>query len=102
MVTQSGGGVNRLLDRRLVQRFPAIDAAHCDLPRGRQGPEQHDCRIGVGQRAFRAQELSKKLDGEARGGGNTAMSGLILCPQLLRIESELWPAVPWYDRVRNW
>ena len=36
MVAQSGGEVNRLLDRRLVQRLPAIDAAHGDLPRGQR------------------------------------------------------------------
>ena len=65
----------------LAQFFPAIDAAHFDLPRGRQGPEPHGRRFRVGQRAFRAQELAKKLDDKARGGGNMAMSGLILCPE---------------------
>ncbi len=82
MVTQSGGGVNRLLDRRLVQRFPAIDAAHGVLPRGHQDPEQHCRRFRVGQRAFRTQELAKKLGDEASGDGITAMVGLILCPEL--------------------
>ncbi len=52
MVAQSGGEVNRLLDRRLVERFPAIDAAQGDLPRGHQGPEQHGRRVRVGQRAL--------------------------------------------------
>ena len=50
MVAQSGGGVNRLLERRLVQRFPAIDAAQGELPRGHLGPEQHGRRVRVGQR----------------------------------------------------
>ena len=36
MVAQSGGEVNRLLDRRLVECLPATDAAHGDLPRGHQ------------------------------------------------------------------
>jgi len=31
MVAQSGGEVNRLLDRRLVEGLPAIDAPHGDL-----------------------------------------------------------------------
>ena len=52
MVAQSGSEVNRLLDWRLVQRLPAIDAAHGDLPRGHQGPEQHGRRFRVGQRAL--------------------------------------------------
>ncbi len=52
MVAQSGGEVNRLLDWRLVERFPAIDAAHDDLPRGYQGPAQHGRRFRVGQRAL--------------------------------------------------
>ncbi len=52
MVAQSGGEVNQLLDRRLVQRLPAIDAAHGDLPRGHQGPQQHGRRFRVGQRAL--------------------------------------------------
>ena len=81
MVTQSGGGVNRLLDRRLIQRFPAIDAAYGVLPRGHQSPEQHSRRFRVGQRVFRTQELTKKLGNEASGGGITAMSGLILCQE---------------------
>ena len=52
MVAQSSGEVNRLLDRRLVQRLPATDAAHGDLPRGHQGPEQHGRRFRVGQCAL--------------------------------------------------
>ena len=52
MVAQSGGEVNRLLDRRLVQRLPAIDAAHGDLPRGHQRPEQHGRGLRVGQGAW--------------------------------------------------
>ena len=48
MVAQSGGEVNRLLDRRLVECLPATDAAHGDLPRGHQGPEQHGRRFRVG------------------------------------------------------
>ena len=47
MVAQSGGEVNRLLDRHLVQRLLATDAAHCDLPRRHQGPEQHGRRFRV-------------------------------------------------------
>ncbi len=87
MVTQSGSGVNRLLDRRLVQRFPAIDAAHGVLPRGHQGPEQHNRRFRVGQRAFRSQELAKKLDDEASGGGITAMSASYCVRNFLRIKN---------------
>ena len=83
MVTQSGGGVNRLLDRRLVQRFPAIDAAHGVLPRGHQGPEQHSRCFRVGQRAFRIQELAEKLGDEASGGSITGERGLILFPEPL-------------------
>ncbi len=52
MVAQSGGEVNRLLDRRLVECLPAADAAHGDLPRGHQGPEQHGRHFRVGQRAL--------------------------------------------------
>jgi len=52
MVAQSGGEVNRRLDRRLVECLPATDAAHGDLPRGHQGPEQHGRRFRVGQGAL--------------------------------------------------
>ena len=52
MVTQSCGEVKRLLDRGLVQRLPAIDAVHGDLPRRHQRPEQHGCGFRVGQRAL--------------------------------------------------
>ena len=52
MVAQSGGEVNRLVDRRLVECLPATDAAHSDLPRGHQGPEQHGRRFRVGQCAL--------------------------------------------------
>ena len=47
MVAQLGGAVNRLRDWRLVEYLPAIDAAHGDLPRGHQGPEQHGRRLRV-------------------------------------------------------
>ncbi len=52
MVAQSGGEVNRLLDRRLIQSLPAIDPPHSDLPGGHQGPEQHGRCFRVGQRAL--------------------------------------------------
>ncbi len=52
MAAQSGGEVNRLLDRRMVERLPAIDAAQGDLPRGHQGSEQQGRRFRVGQRAL--------------------------------------------------
>ena len=52
MVTQSCGEVKRLLDRGLVQRLPAVDPPHGDLPGGHQGPEQHGRRFRVGQRAL--------------------------------------------------
>ncbi len=54
MFAQSGGEVNRLLDRRLVECLLATDAAHGDLPRGHQGPEQHGRRFRVGIRMKRS------------------------------------------------
>ena len=50
MVTQLSGEVKRLLDRRLIQSWPANDAAHGDLPLGHLCPEQHDRRVRIGQR----------------------------------------------------
>ncbi len=52
MVTQSRGAFKRLLERRLVQRLPAIDSAPGDLPRGHQGPKRHGRRFRVGQGAL--------------------------------------------------
>lgn len=49
MVSKSGGEVNRLFDRRLVQRLPTADVAHGDLLQGHQGPKQHGRRFGVEQ-----------------------------------------------------
>ena len=52
MVTQSCGEVKRRLNRRLVQRLPAIDAVHGDLPRHHQRSEQHGRSLRVGQRTL--------------------------------------------------
>ncbi len=52
MVTQSCGEVKRLLDRGVIEGLPAIDAAHGDLLRGHQRPEQHGRGFRVGQGAL--------------------------------------------------
>ena len=52
MVIQSCGEVKRLVGCGLVEGLPTIDAAHGNLPRGHQGPEQHGRRFRVGQRAL--------------------------------------------------
>ena len=87
MVAQSGGEVNRLLDRRLVQRLPAIDAAHGDLARGHQGPEQHGRRFRVGQRALGlhpALELPVQAFDGVGGAQVTSSGGQVNCSTVKR------------------
>jgi hypothetical protein len=36
-----------------MQTRPTIDFAHGDLTAGKQGPEQHACRLGARQQALR-------------------------------------------------